>query len=148
MKFVLGYRKAIRDNAMNETQIKKTVKNAFSQTSYLMAFRLKGKNRGQLIASGTADGVCQGENPYCTVWAGGPATYLGQKEGEDCWDLRTPDGRYAVRDMIAVADRGGGWYGMFWTSPQAKVHTQYIYIAPLREHNMFLASTFYASRLL
>ena len=148
IKYVIEYRKAIRDNNMNEKQIKKVVKDAFSQTSYLMAFKTQGDRRGELLAAGSADGVCQGENPYCTVWAGGPAKYLGQKEGENCWNLRSPDGRYVVREMVAIADRGGGWYGLFWTSPEGKVHTQYIYIAPLREHKLLLASTFYASRLM
>ena len=148
IKYVLSYRKAIRDNNMNENQIKRVVKNAFSQTSYLMAFKTQGERRGELLATGSADGACAGPNPYCTVWAGGPATYLGKKEGENCWDLRSPDGRYVVREMIAIAERGGGWYGLFWTSPVGKVHTQYIYIAPLREHKLLLASIFYATRLM
>ena len=148
MKYVINYRQAMRDNKMTIPQIKKTVTNAFSQTSYLMAFRVVGEKRGELLASGTANGVCQGSSPYCTVWAGGRATYFGKKEGDNCWNLRGPDGKYIVREMIAISKRGGGWYGTFFTEPMGKVITQYIYIAPMREHGILLASTFYASRLL
>ena len=146
--FVLGYRKAIRDNKMTMGEIKNAVKNAYNQTTFLTAFRTKGKDRGQLFATGKADGVCEGNNPYCTVWAGGSATYFGKKEGDQCWDLRGPDGRYIVRGLINVANRGGGWYGVFWTNPRGLIISQYIYVAPVPEHDLLLASVFYANRLL
>ncbi|MFY0989109.1 methyl-accepting chemotaxis protein [Halomonas sp. C05BenzN] len=72
--------------------------------------------------------------------------YGRDREGTDLSGLRAPDGAYIIRDMIGIAEQGGGYYEYPWEYPGTDdVEPKYSYVEAIPELDWMLGAGVYVT---
>jgi methyl-accepting chemotaxis protein len=68
--------------------------------------------------------------------------------GGNSWDLQDEDGQYVIRDLIAVARDGGGYYQYRWTNPATEtVEAKYSYATAIPQWGWMIGAGVYATEV-
>jgi signal transduction histidine kinase len=69
---------------------------------------------------------------------------LPQLVGKNLWDMKTPTGKYLIRELAEAARKGGGWVDYQWIHESTKVVTDKTsYAMPIPGKDAFVACGFY-----
>ena len=68
--------------------------------------------------------------------------------GGNSWDLQDEDGQYVIRDLIAAARDGGGYYQYRWTNPATEtVEAKYSYATAIPQWDWMIGAGVYATEV-
>lgn len=63
--------------------------------------------------------------------------------GKNLLDLQDAGGKFLIRDLIDIAQKGGGWYEYKWSNPRTKkIHNKVSYVLKI-DDNLFIGSGAY-----
>ncbi len=72
---------------------------------------------------------------------------MPQLVGKNLWDLKTPTGTFLIRDLVGLAQKGGGLIEYQWMHEVKKVvMTKVTYVMPVAGKDAFLGCGYYTEK--
>ena len=130
--------------------IKNLVDAAKASVSHLVDAPPEEQAEAQARAREILGNVTFGGGNYLFVYdfQGNVAASRTDSVGGNSWDLQDEDGQYVIRDLIAVARDGGGYYQYRWTNPATEaVEAKYSYATAIPEWNWMIGAGVYATEV-
>ena len=130
--------------------IKNLVDAAKASVSHLVDAPPEEQAEAQARAREILGNVTFGGGNYLFVYdfQGNVAASRTDSVGGNSWDLQDEDGQYVIRDLIAVARDGGGYYQYRWTNPATEaVEAKYSYATAISEWNWMIGAGVYATEV-
>ena len=130
--------------------IKNLVDAAKASVSHLVDAPPEEQAEAQARAREILGNVNFGGGNYLFVYdfQGNVAASRTDSVGGNSWDLQDEDGQYVIRDLIAVARDGGGYYQYRWTNPATgTVEAKYSYATAIPEWDWMIGAGVYATEV-
>jgi cytochrome c len=72
---------------------------------------------------------------------------MPQLVGKNLWDMKTPTGKYMIREQVESARKGGGWIEYQWMHETKKVLTDKMsYVQPIPGKDAYVACGYYKDK--
>ncbi|NQY85374.1 MAG: cache domain-containing protein, partial [Alcanivorax sp.] len=130
--------------------IKNLVDAAKASVSHLADAPPEQQAEAQARAREILGNVTFGGGNYLFVYdfQGNVAASRTDSVGGNSWDLQDEDGQYVIRDLIAAARDGGGYYQYRWTNPATEtVEAKYSYATAIPQWDWMIGAGVYATEV-
>ena len=130
--------------------IKNLVDAAKASVSHLADAPPEQQAEAQARAREILGNVTFGGGNYLFVYdfQGNVAASRTDSVGGNSWDLQDEDGQYVIRDLIAAARDGGGYYQYRWTNPATEtVEAKYSYATAIPQWGWMIGAGVYATEV-